>query len=127
MAAGGARLGVDTGGTFTDLVLAAGGGRIFTRKVASTPDMPERAIIEGIQAILADADLRPADLAELLHGTTVGSNALLQKRGARCGLITTRGFRDVLEIGRVRTPTMFDLGWEKPEPLISRRLRLEVD
>ena len=127
MPGGGARLGVDTGGTFTDLVLVTATGRSFTRKVSSTPDLPEAAILDGIGAILDEAGLAPGDLREVVHGTTVGSNALLQKRGARCGLITTRGFRDVLEIGRVRTPDLYDLTWEKPRPLVPRRLRLEVD
>ncbi len=68
--------------------------------------------------ILADAGLQPGDVSEVLHGTTVGSNTLLQKAGAKTGLLTTRGFRDVLEIGRIRTPDMFDLTWDKPQPLV---------
>src|SRR5690606_803475 len=97
-----------------------------TLKIPSTPSQPELAVIEGIRTLLAQADIRPDSVSEVLHGTTVGSNTLLQKTGARCGLITTAGFRDVLEIGRVRTPTMFDLSWRKPEPLVPRRWRLEV-
>ena len=122
-----ARLGVDIGGTFTDLVLTRGDGRVISSKVASTPEAPEAAVLTGLDDVLAAAALAPSDLAEVLHGTTVGSNTLLQKVGARCGLITTRGFRDVLEIGRLRTPSMFDLRWEKPAPLVPRRYRLEVD
>ncbi|MGU3495055.1 hydantoinase/oxoprolinase family protein [Xanthobacteraceae bacterium A53D] len=121
-----ARIGVDIGGTFTDLVLADGQGSVFHRKVASTPAAPEQAVLEGVAAIVADAGLSPADVAEVVHGTTVGSNTLLQKVGAATGLITTRGFRDVLEIGRLRTPSMFDLQWEKPAPLVARRHRKEV-
>ena len=120
------RIGVDVGGTFTDFVLLAGDGSTRTLKVPSTQGQPERAVIEGTHTLLGQADIDPASVSEILHGTTVGSNTLLQKAGARCGLITTAGFRDVLEIGRVRTPTMFDLSWRKPEPLVPRRWRLEV-
>ena len=77
-------------------------------------------------ALLAEARLDPADVSEVMHGTTVGSNTILQRSGARTGLITTRGFRDVLEIGRIRMPDMFDLTWDKPKPLVPRRHRLEV-
>jgi len=120
------RIGVDVGGTFTDFVLLAGDGSTRTLKIPSTPGQPERAVVDGIGALLTGADIGPESVSEVLHGTTVGSNTLLQKAGARCGLITTAGFRDVLEIGRVRTPTMFDLSWRKPEPLVPRRWRLEV-
>ncbi|NQV58020.1 MAG: hydantoinase/oxoprolinase family protein [Alphaproteobacteria bacterium] len=122
----GARIGVDIGGTFTDLVLSDGVGRTWFDKRASTPAQPEQAVLTGIVDILQRAGLRPDDLVEVLHGTTVGSNTLLQQSGARTGLITTKGFRDVLEIGRVRTPDMFDLQWDKPAPLVPRRLRREV-
>jgi len=120
------RVGVDVGGTFTDFVLLAGDGSTRTLKIPSTPRQPEHAVIEGVGTLLAQSDISPESVSEVLHGTTVGSNTLLQKAGARCGLITTAGFRDVLEIGRVRTPTMFDLSWRKPEPLVPRRWRLEV-
>src|SRR5687767_14389500 len=106
---GAAAIGVDIGGTFTDLVLRDGQGRCFARKVPSTPAQPEAAVITGIAEILRDASLTAADVTEVLHGTTVGSNTLLQKVGAKTALLTTRGFRDVLEIGRLRTPDMFDL------------------
>src|SRR6185437_16563476 len=74
----------------------------------------------------AELGLDPAGVSEVMHGTTVGSNTILQRAGARTGLITTRGFRDVLEIGRIRMPDMFDLTWEKPKPLVPRRHRMEV-
>ncbi len=122
-----ARVSVDIGGTFTDLVLLDAAGTCFSRKVASTPANPAEAVIGGIAQILADAHLEPSDVVEVLHGTTVGSNTLLQKAGARTGLLTTRGFRDVLEIGRIRTPDMFDLTWDKPQPLVRRQWRLEID
>ncbi|MBL8582407.1 MAG: hydantoinase/oxoprolinase family protein [Rhizobiaceae bacterium] len=121
-----ARLSVDIGGTFTDLVLLRSDGATFSGKVSSTPAAPEDAMVTGMAEVLAAAGLAPGDLSEVLHGTTVGSNTLLQKLGARTGLITTRGFRDVLEIGRLRTPGMFDLTWDKPEPLVTRRYRMEV-
>ncbi|MEO8884051.1 MAG: hydantoinase/oxoprolinase N-terminal domain-containing protein, partial [Devosia sp.] len=123
----GPRLSVDIGGTFTDLVLLGTDGRIASLKVSSTPAAPEDAVLTGLTQLLAAAGISPSALTEVLHGTTVGSNTLLQKVGARTGLITTRGFRDVLEIGRLRTPGMFDLNWDKPAPLVPRRHRLEVD
>jgi N-methylhydantoinase A len=122
-----ARISVDIGGTFTDLVLLDASGTSFSRKVPSTPAHPAEAVIAGIALILADAQLAPGDVSEVLHGTTVGSNTLLQKVGARTGLLTTRGFRDVLEIGRIRTPEMFDLTWDKPQPLVRRQWRREID
>jgi N-methylhydantoinase A len=121
-----ARIGVDIGGTFTDLVLLDDKGRVHFSKVSSTPDRPEEAVLTGIRNILEAAGVRASHVIEVLHGTTVGSNALLQKSGAKCGLITTKGFRDILEIGRIRTPSMFDLAWDKPDPLIRRRHRCEV-
>ena len=122
-----ARIGVDIGGTFTDLVLLDDKGQVTFTKVSSTPAAPEKAVLTGVEGILKQAGLKTDDVTEVLHGTTVGSNTMLQKVGAKSGLITTKGFRDVLEIGRVRTPTMFDLTWDKPVPLVERRYRLEVD
>ncbi len=121
-----ARIGVDIGGTFTDLVLVGEDGRRFTRKISSTPRQPEAAVLEGMTELLSEAGLSPDNITAVLHGTTVGSNAILQKRGGRVGLLTTTGFRDVLEIGRLRTPGMFDLTWDKPKPLVPRHLRFEV-
>lgn len=122
-----ARIGVDIGGTFTDLVLLDSDGQVFFTKVSSTPAAPEEAVLTGVDKILGQANLGVEAVTEVLHGTTVGSNTLLQKVGAKTGLITTKGFRDVLEIGRVRTPTMFDLTWWKSEPLVSRRFCREAD
>lgn len=121
------RVAVDIGGTFTDIALLDGAGIIHQSKVSSTPDDPSRAVVQGVAALLAELRIAPAQVAEVLHGTTVGSNTILQRTGARTGLITTRGFRDVLEIGRIRMPDMFDLTWDKPKPLVPRRHRLEVD
>ena len=121
-----ARIGVDIGGTFTDLVLLDTEGQVLFRKVSSTPAAPEEAVLTGVTLILEQAGLGVNAVIEVRHGTTVGSNTLIQKVGAKTGLITTKGFRDVLEIGRVRTPNMFDLTWSKAEPLVQRRFRREV-
>jgi N-methylhydantoinase A len=120
------RIAVDIGGTFTDIVLMSGNGVLHESKVSTTPADPSAAVVQGVRALLDELAIAPGDVAEVLHGTTVGSNTLLQRSGAATGLITTRGFRDVLEIGRIRMPEMFDLTWSKPKPLVPRRYRLEV-
>lgn len=124
---GGVRIGVDVGGTFTDIVLAREDGSLLVSKVSSTPDDPGRAVVTGLAALLDHADVAPREVAEIVHGATVASNTILQKKGARTGLITTRGFRDILEIGRIRTPDLYDLTWDKPVPLVERRFRVEVN
>jgi N-methylhydantoinase A len=121
------RIGVDIGGTFTDVVLAADDGRVATRKVPSTPDDYGRAIVEAVSGLIEERALAGDGAREVIHGTTVATNAILERKGARTGLLTTRGFRDTLEIGRLRYPRMYDLTWSKPPPLIERRWRLEVD
>jgi N-methylhydantoinase A len=121
-----ARVAVDVGGTFTDIVVMTPDGIMHESKVSTTPDDPSRAVVDGLASLLAELNVPPASVAEILHGTTVGSNTILQRTGARTGLITTSGFRDVLEIGRIRMPDMFDLTWDKPKPLVPRRHRLEV-
>jgi len=120
------RVAVDIGGTFTDIVLMAQDGVLHESKVSTTPADPSVAVIDGVAALLKDLSIPPAAVAEVLHGTTVASNTILQRSGAATGLITTLGFRDVLEIGRIRMPEMFDLTWSKPRPLVARRHRLEV-
>src|SRR5215472_4126832 len=120
------RVAVDIGGTFTDIVLMAGDAVLHEAKVSTTPGDPSEAVIAGVAALLRKLAIPPSAVAEVLHGTTVASNTILQKSGAATGLITTRGFRDVLEIGRIRMPEMFDLTWSKPQPLVPRRHRLEV-
>lgn len=118
------RAGVDTGGTFTDFVFAAGGElRIF--KLASTPDDPSRAITEGLKRIAAETGSSLNEIA-VVHGTTVGTNALLQRRGARVALVTTAGFEDVIEIGRQARPELYNLNAVKPSPLVPSELRLGV-
>ncbi len=115
------RAGVDTGGTFTDFVFAAGRElRIF--KLASTPDDPSRAIIEGLHRIAEETGSFLIEI-EVVHGTTVGTNALLQRRGARVALVTTAGFEDVIEIGRQARPELYNLNAVKPSPLVPSELR----
>ena len=116
------RVGIDIGGTFTDLVAIDGDGRVRTHKTASTPHDYGEGIVEGLRALLADG----ATVGEVLHGTTVGSNTVLEGKGARTGLITTKGFRDILEIRDLRMPVLYDINWTKPRALVERRLRLEV-
>ena len=121
------RIGVDIGGTFTDIVLLAEDGTVATRKVSSSVDDYARAIMEGVASLVAEHAVDGADIAEVVHGTTVASNALLERKGARTGLIGTQGFRDVLEIRNLRMPRLYDLAWEKPAPLVERYLRAVVD
>jgi N-methylhydantoinase A len=113
----GRAVGADTGGTFTDLV--TDDGRIV--KVLSTPDDPGRALREGLATLGEES--RPALLA---HGTTVATNALLERRGARVALVTTEGFSDVIEIGRQDRPSLYDIWADRPAPLVPRELRFEV-
>ncbi len=120
------RIAVDIGGTFTDIVLMASDGVLHESKVSTTPSDPSAAVIDGIRALLEELSIPGSEVLEILHGTTVASNTILQRVGAPTGLITTKGFRDVLEIGRIRMPEMFDLTWSKPQPLVARRHRLEV-
>ncbi|WP_226582263.1 hydantoinase/oxoprolinase family protein [Acuticoccus sediminis] len=122
----GYRVGVDIGGTFTDIVLLGDTGEILTRKVSSTVDNYARAISDGLAATFAEAGIAPSEIEEVLHGTTVASNAILELKGARTGLITTRGFRDLLELRLLRMPRLYDLGWVKPPMLVERFLRMEV-
>ncbi|MBL8699253.1 MAG: hydantoinase/oxoprolinase family protein [Alphaproteobacteria bacterium] len=120
------RIGIDIGGTFTDLVYLTPEGGIRRAKVLSTPDDYARGIAEGLGASIASGEIDVAGVAQLMHGTTVATNAILEGKGAKVALITTDGFRDVLEIRRLRMPVLYDIRWRKPEPLVPRRLRFEV-
>jgi N-methylhydantoinase A len=120
-------VGVDVGGTFTDIVFLRDDGSRFARKISSTADNYARAIVDGLADLIEERGLSGADLVEILHGTTVASNAILERKGARTGLITTKGFRDVLEIRTLRMPRLYDMSWTKPPPLVERYLRYEVD
>jgi N-methylhydantoinase A len=120
------RIAIDTGGTFTDCVWVEGGA-LKTLKVFSTPDDPSRAIAEALRKIRGAATKNLAGAAlTLLHGTTVGTNALLQRKGARVALITTSGFEDVIEIGRQARPRLYDFFFDRIPPLVDRELRFGV-
>jgi N-methylhydantoinase A len=121
------RVGVDIGGTFTDIVLLGVDGTIHTKKISSSVDNYARAIIEGLIELFTETGLAGSAIEEIRHGTTVASNAILEHKGARVGLITTKGFRDVLEIRTLRMPKLYDLAWEKPAALVDRYLRQVVD
>lgn len=118
------RIGVDVGGTFTDVLLHAADGRVQVRKLLSTPPSYDLAVIEAVSGLAGLAGASAVD--EVVHGTTVATNAVLERLGAETALVTTRGFRDVLELRRLRIPHMYDLFWRKPPPLVERRLRFEV-
>ena len=122
------RLGVDSGGTFTDAcAVDEDTGRIFVWKVSSTPDDPSVAISEGArEAVERFPEKGKGDVSYFGHGTTIATNSLIQRLGARTALITTEGFRDLLEIGRQRRPSLYDLQCEKPVPLVPRDLRFQV-
>ncbi len=122
----GYRLGADIGGTFTDLVITAPNGDYWTKKLSSTPDDFSLGIIEGMERLLAERSVPRGCIDEIVHGTTVATNAVLQQQGARTALITTRGFRDVIELRRMRVPSLYSLLYAPPKPLVERRLRLEV-
>ena len=120
-------IGVDVGGTFTDLVVTIDGeNRTILHKLPSTPERPDRAIIDGIREVLAARGLAAADVSHLAHGTTVGTNALIQRRGGKVALVTSEGFRDLLEIGRQTRPRVYNIHLDHPKPLVERALRLEV-
>lgn len=120
-------IGVDVGGTFTDFsVFHQESGRLFHFKHSSTPADPSIAIVKGIQEVLKMEGGKPNEVRYLAHGTTVSTNALIEKKGARLGLITTKGFRDLMEIGRQNRPSLYNLLLQKPESLIPPGLNCEV-
>src|SRR5690349_17019504 len=119
------RLAVDIGGTFTDVVLALP-DRTLATKLLTTHDSPDAAVITGVQSILQEAGIPASALDLVIHGTTLATNALIERKGARTALITTQGFRDSLEIAYEHRFEQYDLYMERPQPLVSRDLRLEV-
>ena len=121
----GARLSADIGGTFTDIVLDRGDAR-WSRKLLTTPAAPEHALLRGISEILDEAELHASDVTRFVHGTTLATNALIERRGSRTALLTTSGFRDVLEIGYEGRYDPMDLRLEKRAPLVPRELRFTV-
>ena len=124
----GFRIGVDIGGTFTDVVmLDPRSGRLANEKVLTTPDDPAEGVLNGVKRILETEGTAPGDVQSIIHGTTLVANALIERKGVRTALVTTRGFRDVLEIGRELRYSIYDLFIDMPEPLVPRVLRFEVD
>ena len=121
------RVGIDIGGTFTDIVVLGEGGQLYTKKVSSTVGDYAGAIATGLEVLFNETALESDDIREVLHGTTVASNAILEKKGVRTGLITTKGFRDILEIRDLRVPQLYHIGWNKPTVLVPRYLRVVVD
>src|SRR5215510_10190715 len=113
------RIGIDTGGTFTDFVVSHG-SKLTSFKVSSTPRNPAEAILAGVVRVIADTKIGSF---EIVHGTTVATNALLERKGARTALVTTAGFEDVIEIGRQARPDLYNLSVTRPQPLIPRELR----
>jgi N-methylhydantoinase A len=120
------RVGVDAGGTFTDVCLITSDGKLGVYKLSSSPEDPSDAIGQGVNEILGAGGHSSDSVSYLGHGTTVATNALLQSRGAKTGVITTEGFRDLLELGRQMRPHLYDLQVDKPDVLVPRYLRMEV-
>lgn len=118
------RIGADIGGTFTDVAFVDGDGRLTVHKVVSTPPDFGRAVADVVERLHRDGAVGSA--TEVIHGTTVATNAILERRGARTALITTAGFRDVLELRRARSPELYDARYVPPSPLVERRWRIEV-
>ncbi len=121
----GGRLGVDIGGTFTDVALEAGARR-YSAKILTTPQAPERAVLEAIGTVLREATLAPADLSIIIHGTTLATNAIIERKGAKTALLTTEGFRDTIEIRHENRFEQYDVNIDLPPPLVPRRLRFPV-
>jgi N-methylhydantoinase A len=120
-------LAVDIGGTFTDVVLRDGAGKLWRHKLSTSVGDEAAAVVAGALSVVAAAGIEPAAVGRIVHGSTIATNAILEHSGPRVGLVTTKGFRDVLEIARIRTPKLYDLGWQKPQPLVPRRHRFEVE
>ena len=122
---GGARLAVDIGGTFTDVALEVE-GRLVTTKVLTTPAAPERGVLQGVRKVLATAAVPPSAVRLVIHGTTLATNAIIERKGARTALITTAGHRDALEMAHENRFEQYDIGVDRPPPLVPRHLRLPV-
>jgi len=135
------RIGADIGGTFTDVVLERANQNVleranqngleradalFSAKVLTNNEHPEISVLDGVKQVLAEADVRPQEIAQVIHGTTLATNALIERKGARTAMITTEGFRDVLEMGSESRFDQYDLNLQKPTPLIPRHLRIVV-
>ena len=126
-AAGNYRLGIDIGGTFTDFCLMnEATGELMSVKVPSTPSHPTRSVLEGIKVYGERYQVPPQGIRYFAHGTTIAVNTVIERKGARTGLLVTKGFKDILNLGRSRLPDIFDYFTEKPEPLVARRHVKEI-
>jgi N-methylhydantoinase A len=114
------RIGIDVGGTFTDLSMISEDGEVSFYKTPSTPHDPSEAIISGMAEMLQEQQVSPSEVSHIGHGTTVATNLIIERKGAVVGLITTRGFRDILEIGRQVRPHLYDYNVQKPDVLLPR-------
>ena len=119
------KIGVDTGGTFTDIIMSVEGS-LWTHKVLSTPRNPAHAVIKGVSEILSQHKFDSDEGVDIVHGSTVATNALLERRGARIALVTTKGFEDVLEIGRQARPNLYDIFVQRPTPLVPAERRFGI-
>ena len=124
---GNIRFAADVGGTFTDIIALDDAGGIWTHKLPSTPPNFEQAVLDAMQVFLKSTGNVGSAVTGVAHGTTVATNAVLEHRGARTALVTTKGFRDVLELRRIRAPQLYDLFWDKPPSLVDRYLRFEIN
>ena len=121
------RVGIDIGGTFTDIVLLLEDGKIFTKKVNSTPEEYSFGAVKGLKELIIEHGLNVNNAKDVVHATTVATNTILEGKGATTALITTKGFRDILEFRRVRFPELYNLQYNKPPPLVERKNRFEVN
>jgi N-methylhydantoinase A len=119
------RIGVDIGGTFTDVALETSERR-FTEKILTTAQAPEAGVLAALHSVIAKAGVEPGEVGLIVHGTTLATNALIERKGARTALLTTEGFRDVLEIRHENRFEQYDINIDLPPPLVPRRLRLPV-
>ena len=119
------RVAIDIGGTFTDIVLEKH-GRLHTLKVLTTQSDPSQGVLEGFKRVLSNAEVQPKDMGLVIHGTTLATNAIIERKGARTGLITTEGHRDIIEIALENRFEQYDVNIDRPEPLVPRHLRLPV-
>ena len=121
------RVGVDIGGTFTDIVIYGDDASVYTKKISSTPDDYGIAIATGLSDLINDLNIDPSLIELVVHGTTVATNTIIEEKGAKTALITTLGFRDILEFRRIRIPELYNIFHKKIPPLVPRRLRFEVE
>ena len=120
-----ARLGIDIGGTFTDLAFEVGEKK-FSHKLLTTPDAPERAVIDGVQKLIEGSGINVSEISLIIHGTTLATNAIIERKGSKTALLVTEGFRDSVEMAYENRFEQYDLAIERPKPLVPRYLRWPV-